>query len=95
MENKFLEIARRLWKVVGNETNRRANTARRVGDAGLALIDAIEDVRSEITKNPEFSATLTVTTVDGARYVFGLVDLTQPAQPYYSTYYNIIGELAP
>jgi len=47
MENKFLESTRRLWETIGNETNRRANTARRVSDAGLALIDVIEDVRSE------------------------------------------------
>jgi hypothetical protein len=37
---KFHE-ARQRWLVIKNETRRRANTAERVGDAGLAILDVL------------------------------------------------------
>lgn len=38
----LLENARELWTVIRNETAKRANTAQRVGNAGLAILDVIE-----------------------------------------------------
>jgi len=90
MATNLTENTRKQWEIIGNETNKRANTARRVGDAGSALVDLIEDVRSEI---PEFSATLTVFTTDGESYDFGLHELTQSPQPYYSAFGMMIGEI--
>ena len=38
----LLENARALWTIIHNETAKRANTAQRVGNAGLAILDVIE-----------------------------------------------------
>ena len=39
----LLETARNAWTTIKNETVRRANTATRVGNAGLAIIDYVEE----------------------------------------------------
>ena len=38
----FITIARNLWLEIRNEKVRNANTAERVGDAGAAILDAVE-----------------------------------------------------
>ena len=42
MANNLNNRAREQWRVIRRETNKLANTAERVGDAGLAILDALE-----------------------------------------------------
>ena len=45
----LLETARNAWTTIKNETVRRANTATRVGNAGLAIIDYVESLDTTLT----------------------------------------------
>ena len=42
MADSLITTARQKWLVVKNERNKKANTAERVGGAGLAVCDAVE-----------------------------------------------------
>ncbi|NDV45517.1 hypothetical protein D0T49_00420 [Paludibacter sp. 221] len=45
------DIARQLWTVIKNERNEKKNTAERVGSAGMAILDALENATPYIGAN--------------------------------------------
>jgi len=83
----LIDTVRQLWLVIRNEKDKNANTAERVGDAGAAILDVLEDFSNTIETT--YAKQSTETVFDWSTQAPGIADVHLAAISYYAKGSNV------